>query len=145
MRISTKGDYGLRAMLELALRYGSGLTTSQEIAAHQGIPVAYLDQLLTTLGKAGLVRSVRGPQGGHMLARPPHQITVSEVISALEGPTAPVSCLTDVGFCHLSGACVLQEVWSKVEEVTQEVLASVTLEELAKHQKAQVSAPMYYI
>jgi len=132
-------------MLELALRYGAGLTTSQEIASRQGIPVAYLDQLLTTLGKAGLVRSVRGPQGGHMLARPPDQITISEVISALEGPIAPVSCVTDSGFCHLTGTCVLQDVWLKVEEVTQGVLASVTLEELAKRQRAQASSPMYYI
>ncbi|MBI4757406.1 MAG: Rrf2 family transcriptional regulator [Chloroflexi bacterium] len=145
MKISTKGDYGLRAMLELARRYGEGLVPSQEIATGQGIPESYLDQLLTTLGKARLVRSARGPQGGHSLAKPPAQITLSEIVTALEGSTAPVSCVTDQGYCHLTSACVLREVWQKIEEATHEVLTSTTLEDLVQRQRAREARAMYYI
>ena len=145
MRISTRGDYGLRAMLELAQRYGEGLVPSQEIAGRQAVPVSYLDQLLTTLGKVGLVRSVRGPQGGHSLAKPPAQIRLSAIVAALEGPTAPIGCVTDQGYCHLTSACVLREVWQKVEEVTQEVLASTTLADLAQRQRERATVTMYYI
>src|ERR671935_909265 len=85
MRVSMKGDYGVRAVLDLAERYGQGPIQSEAIAKRQGVSEAYLDQLLTLLRKAELVRSVRGPRGGHELARPADQITLMDVLSALEG------------------------------------------------------------
>ena len=127
MRISTKGDYGVRALIELAHHYGEGPIQSAEIAARQRIPEPYLDQLLTTLRKAGFIRSVRGPQGGHALIRRPEEIPLSEVIRTLEGSLSPVSHLHDEG--HQCRAA--HEVWRTVEEATQKILEGVTIGDLA--------------
>ncbi len=127
MRISTKGDYGVRALIELSHHYGEGPIQSAEIAARQRIPEPYLDQLLTTLRKAGFIRSVRGPQGGHALIRPPEEIRLSEVIRTLEGSLSPVSHLHDEGYqCRAA-----HEVWHTVEEATQKILDGVTIGDLA--------------
>jgi Rrf2 family protein len=127
MRISTKGDYGVRALIELSHHYGEGPIQSAEIAARQRIPEPYLDQLLTTLRKAGFIRSVRGPQGGHALIRRPEEILLSEVIRALEGSLSPVSHLHDAG--HQCRAA--HEVWHSVEEATRKILDGVTIAGLA--------------
>src|SRR5213596_3703894 len=123
MRISTKGDYGVCALIELSQHYGDGRPTqSADIAAHQRIPEPYLDQLLTTLRKAGFIRSVRGPQGGHALVSSPDEIHLSDVIRALEGSLSPVSHLHDEGYqCRAA-----HEVWHRVEDATQKILDSVT-------------------
>ncbi len=128
MRISTKGDYGVRALIELSHHYGEDRPMqSAEIAARQRIPEPYLDQLLTTLRKAGFIRSVRGPQGGHALLRRPDEIKLSEVIKSLEGSLSPVSHLHDEGYqCRAA-----HEVWHTVEEATQEILDGVTIGDLA--------------
>jgi Rrf2 family protein len=127
MRISTKGDYGVRALIELSHHFGEGPIQSAEIAARQHIPEPYLDQLLTTLRKAGFIRSVRGPQGGHALIRPPDEIRLSEVIRTLEGSLSPVSHLHDEGYqCRAA-----HEVWHTVEEATQKILDGVTIGDLA--------------
>ena len=89
MRISSKGEYGLRALFDLAQRYGEGPVQSHDIHERQGIDENYLNQILILLRKAGLIESVRGPQGGHRLARPPAQITLLEMVTALEGPLLP--------------------------------------------------------
>src|SRR6266540_5283919 len=93
MRISSKGEYGLRALFDLTQRYGAGPVQSHEIHQRQGIDENYLNQILISLRKAGLIESVRGPQGGHRLARPPAQIDLLEVLVSLEGPLLP----TDLG------------------------------------------------
>ncbi len=145
MKISTRGDYGLRAMLELARRYGQGLVPGREIAASQGIPESYLDQLLTVLSKARLLRSVRGPQGGHSLAQAPANIRLSDVVLALEGSAAPASCVADQGTCELTGACALREVWQQAEEAAMQVLASITLDDLVQRQQARATGGIFYI
>jgi Rrf2 family protein len=127
MRISTKGDYGVRALIELAHHFGNGTVQSAQIAARQRIPEPYLDQLLTTLRKAGFIRSVRGPQGGHALVRRPEEIRLSEVISSLEGSLSPVAHLHDEG--HQCRAA--HEVWHTVEEATKEILDGVSIRDLA--------------
>src|SRR5574337_1096527 len=109
-------------MLDLAYHYGQGPIQSGDIAGRQYIPEQYLDQLLITLRRAGLVKSVRGPQGGHMLARHPHQIMMGEVLQALEGYVAPMECVPDPTVCQLSPDCALREVWLKVDEFTQQLL-----------------------
>ncbi len=130
MRISTKGDYGVRALIELSHHYGEGPVQSAEIAARQRIPEPYLDQLLTTLRKAGFIRSVRGPQGGHALVRPPDEIRLSEVIRSLEGSLSPVAHLHDEGYqCRAA-----HEVWHDVEEATRKILDGVSIGDLAERE-----------
>lgn len=127
MRISTKGDYGVRALIELSHQYGQGTMQSAQIASRQHIPEPYLDQLLTTLRKAGFIRSVRGPQGGHALVRAPEEIRLSDVIRSLEGSLSPVAHLHEEGYqCRAA-----HEVWHRVEGATQKILDGVTIADLA--------------
>lgn len=144
MRVSTKGDYGIRALVELAHRYGEGPVQSAEIARRQCIPEPYLDQLLTTLRRAGLIRSVRGPQGGHALLRTPAEICLVDVIEALEGSLSPISCLDD-GSCTKPGVCAQREVWEQVRRATYDILAGVSIADLAEKERDSVAAPRYSI
>jgi Rrf2 family protein len=141
MRISTKGDYGVRALIELSHHYGEGPLQSAEIAARQRIPEPYLDQLLTTLRKAGFIRSVRGPQGGHALLHRPEEIRLSDVIRTLEGSLSPVSHLHDEG--HQCRAA--HEVWHAVEEATQHILDGVTIGDLATREQEYDRAGGSYV
>ncbi len=138
MRISTKGEYGIRALLELSLRYGEGYIQSSEIAAARSIPENYLYQLLITLRKAGIIRSRRGPQGGHMLARPPHDINLAEALIALEGPIEPTLCVQDdvLNDCSFESICAMRQVWQRVTDVTREVLESTSFGSLAERESA---------
>jgi Rrf2 family protein len=142
MKISTKGEYGIRALLELTLHQGEGYIQSTEIAEARQIPENYLYQLLITLRKAGLIRSRRGPQGGHMLARPAERITLEEAILALEGPIEPVACVQDdvVADCSFDGECPVRDVWRKITDATREILASTHFQELADTESARKAA-----
>lgn len=147
VRVTMKGDYGLRAMIDLAVHYGQGPVPSSTIAARQRIPEHFLDQLLITLRRAGLLKSQRGPQGGHMLARPPAQITMGDVLYALEGQTAPMECVPDPSACQLVPGCAIREVWIQVEQYAQQLLAATTMAQLAERHRIPVpeSELMYYI
>lgn len=145
MKISMKSDYGVRAMLDLTLHHGEGPVQSAEIAARQGIPEPYLDQLLTMLRKAGLIRSMRGPQGGHTLARPAEQIKLSEIIAVLEGSFAPMYCVDEASSCERAGTCVQREIWKSMKEAAEELLQSTTLHDLAQRELRQQSRIMYHI
>src|SRR6185437_4021914 len=136
MRVSMRADYGLRAMIDLAEHYGQGTVQSAQIAARQRISDPYLDQLLTALRKAGLVHSVRGPAGGHALARRPEQITLAEIVVALEGPSTFVSCMQDQDTCQLGHGCAIQAIWREMEGASMRVLQTTTLAELAARQAA---------
>jgi Rrf2 family protein len=142
MRLSMKGDYGVRAVLDLAERYGQGPVQSEAIARRQGISEAYLDQLLTLLRRAGLVRSVRGPRGGHELARPAEQMTLTEVLSALEGSFLPSGPETSL---DLPSVQVQQELWRKVRQAAQEILDGTTVRDLLERQRALAAPARYYI
>ena len=144
VRISTKGDYGVRALIELAHHYGEGPIQSAEIAARQGIPEPYLDQILTTMRRAGLIRSVRGPSGGHALARHPAEIRLAEAVEALEGSMAPIACLESAE-CTKPGRCAQRDVWSEVHRATREILNRVTIDELAEKERSALAGPRYYI
>jgi Rrf2 family protein len=135
-----KGDYGVRALVELAHRYGDGQVQSATIAGAQSIPEPYLDQLLTTLRRAGFIRSVRGPQGGHALIRDPKTLRLSEVISALEGSLAPIACLDDPEGCRKSASCSLRPVWQEIEAATMRVLEGITIGDLADRERAGTGA-----
>ena len=135
MKISTKGDYGVRALVELAHHYGEGPLQSAEIAARQEIPEPYLDQLLTSLRRAGFIRSVRGPQGGHALINEPGEVKLSEVVVALEGSLAAIPCVDDPDACTKGGGCVQREVWERVRDATQKILENVSLADLAEKER----------
>ncbi len=146
MKVSTKGDYGVRALVELAHRYGQGPVQSAEIAQRQEIPKPYLDQLLTQLRRAGFIRSVRGPQGGHALIREPAEVKLNEVMVALEGSLAPIACVDDPDACTKSGGCVQRDVWVRVRDATVEILESVSIADLAeKERQYSHNGGRYYI
>lgn len=135
LRFSTRSRYGLRAMIELALNYSPTQPTPLvRVAESQDISEGYLEQLMTFLRKGGLVRSVRGPQGGYLLTRVPSKITVGEVIRCLEGPISPTGCVSEDNpeICQRSSACITKVLWERVREAIASVLDSTTLEDLCK-------------
>jgi Rrf2 family protein len=145
MRVSTRSDYGLRALIELAGHYGEGPLQSSEIALRRHVPEQYLDQLLTTLRKAGFIRSVRGPSGGHELVRNPAEITVCEVIEALEGSLSPVSWLDEpVELTDHPHNCGQREIWERIRSTTKEILCSYSVADLLEREP-QASTGRYNI
>ena len=142
MRISSKGEYGLRALLDLAQHYGKDPVTSADIAARQKIPESYLNQLLITLRKAGLVRSVRGPKGGHALVFPPDRITLADAVVVLEGGYSPD---TPLSLDAPPEADLLRDVWRQIDGVIGQVLESTTLGDLCRRKLARRGQIMYYI
>ena len=142
MKISTKGEYGIRSLIELTQRYGQGYVQSTLIAEARTIPENYLYQLLITLRKAGLIRSRRGPQGGHMLARDPQSITLAEAVIALEGPIAPVACVQDgvVDDCPYGDRCAVKGVWQEITDMTYRILDKTTFADLASKENEIISS-----
>lgn len=146
MKLSTKARYGTRAMLDLALRYEAGPVSAKEIAESQGVSRKYLESLLTALRNLGLIKSVRGAKGGHVLARPPDQITLREIFDVLEGHGGFVHCTADPQVCERAKTCVTQEVWARMYAACMQTLESTTLQDLADRAKNRgPSADMYYI
>jgi Rrf2 family transcriptional regulator, cysteine metabolism repressor len=144
VKISTKGDYSLRALIELSLHVGEGPIQSAEIAARQHVPEPYLDQLLTRLRRAGFIRSVRGPQGGHMLNRDPKQINLREVLEVLEGSLSPIDCLDEGSVCSKHGGCAQRAVWEEIRDATTTILERTTIADLAERERPP-AASRYYI
>ncbi len=135
MRVSTRSDYGLRALIELAGNYGRGPLQSSEIALRRHIPEQYLDQLLTILRKAGFIRSVRGPSGGHELLRDPGQISVFEVIQALEGSLSPVGWLDDPpDITDHPHQCGQREIWERIRDATTDILREYSVAALLERE-----------
>jgi Rrf2 family protein len=146
MRISSKGEYGLRALYDLAQRCGEGPIQSHDIHLRQGIDENYLNQILIVLRKAGLIESIRGPQGGHRLARPPAQISLLDALLALEGPLLP----TDLGRDNLTPAepvdpQLIREIWEELRALLEQHLASITLDDLVQRKRERSGEAMYYI
>lgn len=132
MKLSTKGRYGVRAMVDLALHQGQGAIPLRKIAERQEVSENYLEQLISVLRKVGLVDSVRGAYGGYLLAKKPAEITVGDIVRALEGPIAPVDCVAEGAEenCDNIGECVTRLIWEKLKNSINEVLDSITLEDL---------------
>lgn len=144
MRLSVRGDYGTRAVLDLARHYGEGLIQNSDIAARQAIPEPYLHQILLALRKAGIVRSVRGPRGGHTLARPPEELTLADVMEALEGPIGQ-DCAEEVSGCAQRDLCAVRTVWQGVNKATKRILSAASLAQLAIGPGGIRPQPMYHI
>ena len=133
LQVSQRSHYGLRAMTELAKAYGSGPRSLAWIAEAQHLPAGYLEQLAIPLRRAGLVESTRGAHGGYQLARPPAQLSVGEIVRALEGAIAPVECLSEdysAGSCALEVGCLSRPLWQRLKEAIDQVLDSTTLADL---------------
>ncbi len=147
MKFSTRGRYGLRALLDLAVHGGNGLTPLKDIARREEISLHYLEQLMSPLIAAGLVTSVRGARGGVALCRSPAEIRLREVIEALEGSIAPTECSGDPSSCGRYELCVSREVWSEMRKAIAGVLDSTTLQDLVDRQRGrgQAGKDMYYI
>lgn len=142
MKISTKGEYGIRALMELTVRHGQGYVQSTDIAAARNIPANYLYQLLITLRKAGIIRSRRGPQGGHMLARAPEDINLADAVVALEGPLAPLPCVQHdlVDDCPFGDDCALRDVWRDVANATRRILEDANFADLVQSERERSAA-----
>ena len=136
--MSTKGRYGVRAMLQLAVHYGQGPLSVKRIADRMDVSAKYLDHLMAALRMAGLIRSIRKAHGGYTLARSPKEIRLSEVIGALEGSIAPVDCVDDAGACQQADFCAARDLWREVREAMDNVLESTTLDEMAQRQKEKL-------
>ena len=130
MKLSTKGRYGIHAMYDLA-QYGSETPQPiKSIAERQNIPEAYLEQLIGQLRRSGLVKSVRGAQGGYLLSRSPADITVGEVLRTLEGELAVVDCLMEEDVCHKACSCPTRVVWKKLRDGVNEIVDGITLQDM---------------
>ena len=137
MQLSTRARYATRAMLELAASYGEGPLQLKEIAKKQQISAKYLEQVLVALRKAGYIHTQKGNRGGYMLAVPPREITLYDVISTVEGSLAPVACVDNTALCQRSGHCVTREVWGRLKNKIIGELASTTLADLVLAQEQQ--------
>jgi len=134
MKMSTKGRYGLRVMLELALNYKQGPTLVDAIAHNQDLSGKYIHVLVGGLKSAGLIKAVRGPNGGYELARDPATITALEIIQAMEGDLAPLECIRNASCCTRIHACASRELWCEVAAAMSQVLANRTLADLTQRQ-----------
>lgn len=139
MKVSTKGRYAIRAMLDLARQPTECPTVIKDISRRQGISSLYLEQLFALLKAGGLAGSVQGPKGGFILTKPPSQINLLEILQAMEGSTAAVSCVDNPMLCPRAGSCAARKLWIKVKRAINSVLESTTLEDLAKtEERSQV-------
>lgn len=135
MHFSSKERYGLRAMAELASRYGEGPVSLSEVARAQSIALATLEQVVAPLRRAGLLASTRGASGGYALARAPERITVGDVLRALEGALVPIPCLEEgAGACRLARQCATRPVWALVRDRLAETLDKTTLADICSQE-----------
>ena len=134
MKISYKGDYALKTLLELALNYNKGVLSINELAKKGDIPDKFLEQVLLVLKKGGFVDSKRGVNGGYFLARPPESITIGEVVRFIEGPVEPVACVGKEVYenCKDFKTCVFRDIWEQVYTATSLVIDTITFAELVR-------------
>ena len=136
MKISTKGRYALRLMLDLAYNHTGSFIPIKNISQRQDISDKYLEQIITQLSRAGLVKSARGAQGGYMLAKEPQEYTVGEILRLLEGNLAPVACVDDTkDACTRADECVTTEVWREIKDAVNKVVDNITLADLVEQQR----------
>jgi Rrf2 family cysteine metabolism transcriptional repressor len=134
MKLSKRGEYGLRALQDLARHHGDGPVPNKELSDRNNIPSRFLEQIMLALKHGGIVRSRKGPQGGYYLASPPEEITLAEVVRLLDGPLAPVSCVSEVAYepcgCPDMEKCGLRRVMREVRDVVAEMMENTTLADL---------------
>lgn len=132
MKISTKGRYALRVMIDLAMNDGENYITIKEIAKRQDITAKYLEQIVSLLNKAGFLKTARGTTGGYKLAKPANEYIVGDILRATEGELAPIYCLTEQGSCSRQKQCKTHSFWKGLDDVINEYVDSKTLADLIK-------------
>ncbi len=146
MKISTKGRYAVRVMLDLAMNNTGECIKVKQIAKRQGISEKYLEQIIAILNKAGYVKSVRGAQGGYRIARDPEWYTVGMILRLTEGSLCPVACLEDeVNECERCDTCETLEVWKDLQEAINGVVDHVTIADLVERQQKRMENMNYSI
>lgn len=143
MRLSTKGEYASRAMLELSRRYADGPVHGREISKAQEIPQGFLEQILLLLKRAGYLKSRKGRKGGYVLAKPPGAINVAEVIRVMDGPLAPIDCVSVMAHepCPMEGTCGLRWLWKEVRDSVAGILERTTFADLVEKSGRQRTGP----
>lgn len=135
MQLSTRVRYACRALTDLAAHYGEGTILLRDIAERQGLSQSYLENLMVSLKAAGLVRTRRGRQGGYTLSRPPEEIKLGHIFTALEGPLTLIDCVSDPRLCPHSDTCVTRDVWREMEQAMTTILEMRTLGEMVRQTK----------
>ncbi len=134
LKLSTKGQYGVRAMFEIARGYPESPVTIKEISESQDVSVAYLEQILNKLRRAGLIKSVKGPGGGYLLTREPIEISIASILKELEGPVAITSCLDPEEGCSRVEGCVTHLLWRSLGAKIEAFLETITLQNLLEQE-----------
>ena len=134
MKISFKGDYALKTILELSISYNKGLIQIKDIAKRQDIPLKYLEQIVSQLRSAGYLITQRGSKGGVGLAKAPEKITIGEIVRLMEGPTSPISCVSTTARtkCAFEKVCVFRDVWLDVKNKINEIVDNTTFADMVK-------------
>lgn len=146
MRITYKGDYALKAVLDLALHYDKEPVTIHDIARHIDAPVKFLEQVLLDLKKGGFVESRRGKVGGYLLAKPPKEVKVGDVVRFIDGPIEPIACVhKKYEGCKDIYRCAFRGIWQRVYEATSDIIDNVTFEDLAAHAASEHEMCSYSI
>ena len=137
-------EYGIRAVMDLVENYGRGLLRSADIAERRAIPEAFLDQVLMDLRKAGIIRSLRGPAGGHELAHPPTSLSLGDIIRSLGETPLTVACMRE-DHCIVSSSCVLQDVWHELIDRYDEILNGTLVTDLVRREAERKARDIYHI
>jgi len=146
MRLTYKGDYSIKVILELALNYGQGVITIQDLATKGDVPIKFLEQVLLDLKRGGFVDSKRGKKGGYELSKRPDQIKLGEVVRYIDGPTEPIACVSDrYKGCKEVDRCILRGIWQRVDRAISGVIDTVTFEDLVQQMNQQSKAADYSI
>jgi len=138
MKLSTRGRYGVRLMIELALHHGTGPILLKDIAERQGISEKYLWHLINPLKTTGLVNSMRGAHGGYVLGKAPEAITLKEILQVLEGSLCLVDCVDNPSLCERSPSCVSRDVWGEASKNLRQTMEDTTLAAMAERQKEKL-------
>jgi len=141
MKLSSRAIYGMRAMLALARNHGQGSTFLKDIVERENLPGTYLEQLMVPLRKAGIVQGVRGARGGYTLSRPPAEISVLEILEALEGPLSLAECPGGSGCCKKPEGCALQELWEEGSRSLNRIYQCISLATVLERQNTMDSLP----
>ncbi len=150
MKLSSKTEYAILALLELGQRYDKGLVLSREIASSRDIPESFIERILLTLKNGGVIVSVRGANGGHCLARDPCEISVREIIELFEGSLAPIDCVNErisslSACCSIEASCVLKDLWQKMYDSMLASIENITIKDLITQERSQKEGAMYHI
>ena len=144
MKLSTKARYGSRALLDLAMHSDQEPVPLKDISRRQDISLHYLEHIIAPLVAAGIVKSLRGVQGGISLAQPPHKIKLSEVVNLLEGSISLVECIQSPAVCNRSGYCATRDIWTEMADAMNGVLDATTLADLVERQRRKEPASAMY-